>query len=595
MRDGLAMAMEFELCGTANDVSAKLCKPRSHSDQELTEDMLQSRKGYALVQVANLGLLLSPDGSARAVRQVKSKAAFASELATKTKDTGAAASAGVLPCPADANLYSCKAWCEGVVPGEAVKSTLGGKKCSELPATALVRDQPSCMCYDAEYKVQLAMCVSTCPGRGPAPAKEEQGGTCAAGDSSCRAQGPGARRFLLYDTKYGEGFNLQREVYPRAGWIVAEANKALAAKCGSKSEGDCARWVLVLPPWCQVAHWWTGPEHVYWRTFFDSDALTDSKVPVIEFDEYVKAVGGQSVDMAVSFETDQLLKQKEQLTGGSGKFMGFAGSISDCKTKYVKPLEFRKLATGEFQIVYAGHCDGAIAAKELRCASLDGPWPQGVVDLVLALTSKVGSVLLKNYDYLLSPDSEQLDELGLRESMLFAADLRAHADEFIRNAFQGEGYLSAHCRRTDFLRAQEKTTPDVSNIALKLNEVLEQEGLKQVFIATDAPDDLRAALQDQVHGVVVFYDKKSGAKQFDHKGKQAIVETWIAARADFFVGTIESRFTMSIQLERSFLGKPHRSSEQEFCKEYKRSKPCLAPSYRHTPHRGAHRDQYFES
>eukprot|EP00439_Symbiodinium_sp_Y106_P046551 s5758_g5.t3 len=66
-------------------------------------------------------------------------------------------------------------------------------------------------------------------------------------------------------------------------------------------------------------------------------------------------------------------------------------------------------------------------------------------------------------------------------------------------------------------------------------------------------------------------------------GVNAIVETWIAARADFFVGTIESRFTMSIQLERSFLGKPHRTSEQEFCKEYKRGKSCLAPSYRHTP------------
>ncbi|CAE7931948.1 selO [Symbiodinium necroappetens] len=60
----------------------------------------------------------------------------------------------------------------------------------------------------------------------------------------------------------------------------------------------------------------------------------------------------------------------------------------------------------------------------------------------------------------------------------------------------------------------------------------------------------------------------------------AIVETWIAARADFFVGTIESRFTMSIQLERSFLGKPHRSSEQEFCKEYKRFKPQLKPRER---------------
>ncbi|CAE7419573.1 POFUT2, partial [Symbiodinium pilosum] len=161
---------------------------------------------------------------------------------------------------------SCrKAWCEGVVPGEAVKTTLGGKKCSELPSHALVRDQPSCMCYDAEYKVQLAMCVSTCPGLGPAPAPAG-GDNCAVGDTSCTAGAApgngGPRRFLLYDTKYGEGFNLQREVYPRAGWVVAEANKALAGKCGSKQDGDCARWVLVLPPWCQVVHWWTGPEHV---------------------------------------------------------------------------------------------------------------------------------------------------------------------------------------------------------------------------------------------------------------------------------------------------------------------------------------------
>lgn len=89
-----------------------------------------------------------------------------------------------------------------------------------------------------------------------------------------------------------------------------------------------------------------------------------------------------------------------------------------------------------------------------------------------------------------------------------------------------------------------------------------------------------------------------------------MVETWIAARADFFVGTVESRspkpssiiffyglfgrcfyiliyrcnlwrcrFTMSIQLERSFLGKPHRSSQEEFCKVYS-EKPCLAPSCR---------------
>jgi len=143
------------------------------------------------------------------------------------------------------------------------------------------------------------------------------------------------------------------------------------------------------------------------------------------------------------------------------------------------------------------------------------------------------------------------------------------------------------------LRAREKTTPDVSNIAMKLNEVLEQEGIQQVFIATDAQDDLRSELQKQVKASVVFYDSANGAIKFDHKGKQAIVETWIAARADFFLGTVESRFSMSIQLERSFLGKPHRTSEQEFCKVYSAGgKPCLAPKYRHTPRRGSHREQY---
>ena len=551
--------------------------------QELSEEMIHSLNGYNLVQVGDLGLLLSSDGSTRAVRRFKS---LAEVKLPKTEGP-----LGSLPCPADPSVQSCKAWCQGVArDSQELRATRGGKSCSEQPKS--ISDQPACTCYDAEYKVQLAMCIAPCKG---VAEPKSTGGTCQAGDAKCEAGGGGnpSPRFVLYDTKYGEGFNLQREVYPRAGWVVAQANKALDEKCGSKLDGECSRFILVLPPWCQVVHWWTGPDHVYWRTFFDSKALKGSKVPVIEFDEYMEMVNGQKVDMAVSLETDQLKSQKETLKNGRGKFLGFAKSISDCKTKYAKPLEFQKLPSGDLQIVYAGHCDGAIATKELKCAALDGPWPEGVVDMILTLQPKVQSILLKNYDYLLAPDNDKLDALGLRESMLFAPDLRDTAERFIQNAFKGGKYLSAHCRRTDFLRAREKTTPDVSNIAMKLNEVLAQEGIDQVFIATDAQEDLRSALEKQVKATVVFYDSAHGAIKFDHKGKQAIVETWIAARADFFIGTIESRFTMSIQLERSFLGKPHRSSEQEFCKVYSAGgKPCLAPKYRHTPRRGSHRDQY---
>lgn len=50
----------------------------------------------------------------------------------------------------------------------------------------------------------------------------------------------------------------------------------------------------------------------------------------------------------------------------------------------------------------------------------------------------------------------------------------------------------------------------------------------------------------------------------EHPAHAPIVETWIAAQGQHFIGTQESRFTMSIQLERGFLGFGADASE-EFC------------------------------
>merc|ERR1712014_505910 len=104
----------------------------------------------------------------------------------------------------------------------------------------------------------------------------------------------------------------------------------------------------------------------------------------------------------------------------------------------------------------------------------------------------------------------------------------------------------------------------------------------QVFVATDAQDDLRKDLLAKVKGKVHFYDDASGANTFAHPGKKAAVEMWIASRATHFIGSQESRFTMWIQLERSFLGKSVESTEEEFCKTLSDSKKkCTAPRYRH--------------
>jgi len=210
--------------------------------------------------------------------------------------------------------------------------------------------------------------------------------------------------------------------------------------------------------------------------------------------------------------------------------------------------------------------------------------------MLKSVDDSVGSVLVKGYDYLLSPESEELDKLGLRDSMFWNKELRGAGDDFITSKFGAKPYIAAHCRRTDFLRVRTKTVPTADTIADQLNDLLKETGYDQVFIATDAPNDLRDDLQKQVKGTVFFYDTSSGGQSFDLPGKQAAVEMWIAARADNFIGSIESRFTMWIQLERHFLGKPKETSERELCKDSE--KKCSSPKHRVPKTVGRHRKAY---
>mmetsp|Transcript_28739 Transcript_28739/g.52360 ORF Transcript_28739/g.52360 Transcript_28739/m.52360 type:complete len:549 (+) Transcript_28739:28-1674(+) len=508
-----------------------------------------------------------------------------------------------LPCPEDADVMSCQAWCLGVSPatGPPFSGAFGGSRCSELGSAPKPYERPQCNCYDREHTMVHASCVSPCPPRGPpkpvvqeADAQNAETRTCPAGDPSCTAaaQNLPTRRFLLYDTKFGEGFNLQREVFPRAGWVVSQLNKVVNESCAKKKKWKgtirCVPWTLVLPPWCRVAHWRSASTHVPWREFFHEETLKGSKVPVIEFDEYVQEVGGAIVDVAIAYTTDKtelnsgkLKDPNLEMSGGLDDFLGWA-HLGECDGAPGTGRELprhRQLENGSYSITYSGQCDGGITAGDMRCAVYKSPFPKCTVDMLRTwLRTDARSVLVKSYDYLLSPDGAELDDLGLRAAMFYSEDIRQAGDSFIKRMFGDKPYLAAHCRRTDFLRARSATTPDVTAISGKLNQVLEERGLSQVFIATDAPGDILQELQNAVRGTVVVFDL---GESLGHPGKQAAAEMWVAARADFFIGTIESRFTMSIQLERAFLGKPTETSSMEFCKEFPETKPCMAPKYRH--------------
>lgn len=163
-------------------------------------------------------------------------------------------------------------------------------------------------------------------------------------------------------------------------------------------------------------------------------------------------------------------------------------------------------------------------------------------------------------------------------------------------------FLAVHCRRTDFLHARKKTTPGPEAIGAQIAAALTEFGFNQVFVATDAPDELRDVLRSSVkQGSVRFLQDdpdlasvygKGGGQEW-HEGELALIEMWIAARATAFIGTQESRFTMHIQLERSWLGKKTKLSITEFCKEFNGT-PCKSPYWRSSERKGVHHADYWE-
>jgi len=505
------------------------------------------------------------------------------------------------PCPEDATVMTCAEWCKTVYPGS--RATMSGSSCARLSAKDIERGiGPACTCYDSGYENELKSCRSRCPkDEGAVEEMSQDDGSCfgSTGKETCRADQltSTSERYLLYDVKPGEGFNLQREVFPRVGWIVAQLN---AGRGGCSTVGTCTRWSLVLPPWCRLAHWRRASEaHVPWERFFDAKALRSTNITVLEFYEYVEKAGAPNVDLVVSTTTErQSRSQMMSKPRRSGGFYGFARTSQQCfNSGSLRPPRQEWMEQEmRWRVTYSGNCAKGVAAVDHRCAVLADSSGRDWVDLVQAAAREgARSVLLKAADAVSPPSKEELDDLGLREAMLFAQPIRDAGERYIREILQSKPFLAVHCRRTDFLHAREATTPSVEAIVDQLELALRDFDLHQVYVATDAPDDLKDILKAKVRTGGVFFlddmDLKADSSLLE--GELAAIEMWIAARATAFIGTQESRFTMHIQLERSWLGKAFETSNRELCKSLA-SRRCMSPYYKAAGRRGTQHEDYWE-
>jgi len=68
--------------------------------------------------------------------------------------------------------------------------------------------------------------------------------------------------------------------------MVEKSKKKNCVQSFQASE-DCPRWIVVLPPWCFLAHWRVDPgTRRGWETFFDLEQLNSGSVKSIEFSEF---------------------------------------------------------------------------------------------------------------------------------------------------------------------------------------------------------------------------------------------------------------------------------------------------------------------
>ena len=97
---------------------------------------------------------------------------------------------------------------------------------------------------------------------------------------SCSSLTP-STYYFLYDVNHGEGFNLRRDVYVRMANLVHTLRERSSPE---------SNWILVLPPWGPLYHWFSRNlqrTQLPWSLFFDLASLSHF-VPVIEFEEFLR-------------------------------------------------------------------------------------------------------------------------------------------------------------------------------------------------------------------------------------------------------------------------------------------------------------------
>ncbi|XP_075748524.1 O-fucosyltransferase 2 isoform X3 [Rhipicephalus microplus] len=208
-------------------------------------------------------------------------------------------------------------------------------------------------------------------------------------------------------------------------------------------------------------------------------------------------------------------------------------------------------SNGEFTGWFWGYND--VVSKEVSCFYVQGSG--STLKPLLQEHSNHTSIMLDRAEVMLHDNFGDPDYWEIRRSMRFSKRLRDVADKFRRDSLNsdderdgtvldedwkvvpnstghtlGGPYLAVHLRRQDYVKSRPKDVPDLKWAAEQIKVLLEKQGLKKVFVATDAGDEEFQTLRTYLPEAVRFEPSKELRGELKDGGL-AIVDQWIAAHA----------------------------------------------------------------
>jgi peptide-O-fucosyltransferase len=117
-----------------------------------------------------------------------------------------------------------------------------------------------------------------------------------------------------------------------------------------------------------------------------------------------------------------------------------------------------------------------------------------------------------------------------------------------RDSPKGGQYMCVHMRRKDYVYSREGQIPSVKGAAAQVKKKMEEQGIKAVFVSTDAPMEEFKEFESQLEGFSVEkYIPDHDALHTYRDGGVAIIDQSICSHAKYFLGSPESTFSFRIQ------------------------------------------------